>query len=242
MRFKEAVAGQAGPILRFVPIRRWPRSLSRLTGVLTPRAVSPHAHPSAAGGANINILIELLERTANLNGDIAECGVWRGRTLIAMGLYLQQHGATTRIWGFDSFHGFDASIERDVKLGGAETHEKKVGGFSNTSYDLVQRKLNAFRLNNVRVEPGWFQVSLPRCQDRTFRFVHLDCDIYESYRTCLAFFYPRVSPGGIILFDEYNDPAWPGANQAVDEFFADKPEKPQSITRDNFQKWFVVKS
>ena len=58
---------------------------------------------------------------------------------------------------------------------------------------------------------------------------------------CLDFFYPRMVPGGIILFDEYNDPAWPGANRAVDKFFANLPEQPESIVRDNFEKWFVVK-
>lgn len=241
MRLKEGMAGLAGPILRHVPIEQWPKTVSRLTGVLTPRAVVPHQAPSSAGGANINILLDVLERTSSIPGDVAECGVWRGRTLTAMGLYLKQHGSPSTIWGFDSFQGFDESIQTDVKLGGRTTNEKHVGGFSNTSYGLVRRKLDTFGLTNVRVEPGWFQDTLPKCQDKKFRFVHLDCDIYESYRTCLAFFYPRMNPGGIILFDEYNDPAWPGANQAVEEFCADKPEKPESMTRENFQKWFVVK-
>jgi O-methyltransferase len=158
-----------------------------------------------------------------------------------MGIYLQQQGSRKTIYGFDSFQGFDASVKRDLLLGGTDAEVKRVGGFDNTSYSLVQRKLDAFRLRNVRLEPGFFQQSLVRCNAETFSFVHLDCDIYESYALCLEFFYPRLSPGAIVLFDEYNDASWPGANRAVDEFFAGRPEKPQSITRDNFEKWFVVK-
>ena len=241
MRFKEALASNAGALLRFVPISKWPASVSRLTGVVAPRAVVPHPDPSSAGGANVKILFDLLERTSTIPGDVAECGVWRGRSLVAMGLYLQQQGSRKTILGFDSFQGFDASVKRDLLLGGTDVEVKRVGGFDNTSYSLVQRKLDAFRLRNVRLEPGFFQESLGRCNAENFSFVHLDCDIYESYAVCLEFFYPRLSPGAIILFDEYNDTSWPGANRAVDEFFAGKPEKPQSTTRDNFEKWFVVK-
>jgi hypothetical protein len=241
MRFKEAIASNAGALLRFVPIGKWPASVSRLTGVVTPQAVVPHPDPSSAGGANIKILFDVLERTRGIPGNVAECGVWRGRTLVAMGLYLQQQNSPKTIFGFDSFQGFDASVKRDLLLGGTDVDVKRIGGFDNTSYALVQRKLNAFRLHNVRLEPGFFQESLVRCNAEQFSFVHLDCDIYESYSICLEFFYPRLSPGGIVLFDEYNDTSWPGANRAVDEFFAGKPEQPQSMTKDNFEKWFVVK-
>jgi hypothetical protein len=72
-------------------------------------------------------------------------------------------------------------------------------------------------------------------------FVHLDCDIYESYKTCMDYFYPLLSRGGIILFDEYDDPTWPGYNQATDEFLEDKPESCTKIEMDNYIKYFVSK-
>ena len=65
--------------------------------------------------------------------------------------------------------------------------------------------------------------------------------MYSAYKECLEFFYPRLNLNGILLFDEYNDPAWPGCNLAVDEFLLDKPEKVHPIVRDNFQKFFLVK-
>jgi hypothetical protein len=48
--------------------------------------------------------------------------------------------------------------------------------------------------------------------------------------------------GGVILLDEYDDPPWPGCNKAVDEFLADKPEKPVAIQSDNFVKYFIRKT
>ena len=50
-----------------------------------------------------------------------------------------------------------------------------------------------------------------------------------------------MSPGGIVLFDEYNDPPWPGCNLAIDEFLADKPEKLMAITMNNYEKYFIQK-
>jgi hypothetical protein len=47
-----------------------------------------------------------------------------------------------------------------------------------------------------------------------------------------------MSPGGVVLLDEYNDPPWPGCNKAVDEFLCGKPERLEMIERDNHQKWF----
>ena len=50
-----------------------------------------------------------------------------------------------------------------------------------------------------------------------------------------------MSNGGIILFDEYEDPPWPGCKLAVDEYLADKQEKPTAIMMDNYQKYFLEK-
>jgi hypothetical protein len=69
----------------------------------------------------------------------------------------------------------------------------------------------------------------------------LDCDLYSSYKIGLEYFYLRMVPGGVILFDEYNDPPWPGCNQAVDEFLSARPETPQMIASDGYQKYYLVK-
>ncbi len=89
---------------------------------------------------------------------------------------------------------------------------------------------------------GFFATTLPQYAKHRFCFIHLDCDIYQSYRDTLAFFYPRITSGGIILFDEYNDPPWPGCNRAVDEFLSIKRETLVEIEQDNYQKWYLRKT
>ncbi len=66
-------------------------------------------------------------------------------------------------------------------------------------------------------------------------------NLYSSYKQCMEFFYPRMVNGGVILLDEYNDPPWPGCNQALDEFLADKPEKLQEAVSENYIKYYMVK-
>jgi hypothetical protein len=66
--------------------------------------------------------------------------------------------------------------------------------------------------------------------------------LYESYTTCLNALYPKVRPGGIIMFEEYEDSNFPGGKRAIDEFFRDKPEKPLMYEAYCYLKYYVIKS
>src|SRR5713226_5132484 len=135
---RRQIAKVMGPVLSHVPVSKWPRIVSRFTGVLTPRAMTPHRIQSASGGANVRLLFDFLKKTAGVDGDVAECGVWRGRTLIAMGLYLKQQSSSKKLWGFDSFAGFDDAVPHN---------------FKDTSSDVVEEKAAIFRLWNVTLVP-----------------------------------------------------------------------------------------
>ncbi len=240
---RQSVLSLACSALRNTPVERCPAFWADLLEVKVPRSVRRNAVRSPAGSANIKILFELLRRTVGVPGDVAECGVYRGASLLATGLYVKQHGLGKAVLGFDSFAGFDESIAFDVQLGGEEIAAKKVGGMRETSYDAIAAKVARLGLEDiVRLNRGFFADTLAAFAGRRYSFVHLDCDIYQSYKDCLKFFYPRLSPGGVILFDEYNDPPWPGCNLAVDEFLAGKPERPTEIESDNYQKWYIRKS
>jgi hypothetical protein len=228
------------PWLRRPPIETRPAWLGRLHEIALPRLVRPYPAPSPASQANINVIFSQLEQTQDVDGDVAECGVWRGRTLVPIALWLQQHSIRKHVFGFDSFSGFpDDAIAVDLAMEGEPYQYKSHGAFADTSLEFLIQKLARLGVAEmVTLEPGLFSDSLPRHGDRRFSFVHLDCDIYQSYKECLEFFYPRMSPGGVVLFDEYNDPAWPGCNRAVDEFLSGKPVRLEMIERDNHQKWF----
>jgi hypothetical protein len=230
------------PLVAGRPIEQCPGWLGTLHNIKVPGNIAPNPVESTAGSANIRIIFRLLESTLGLGGDVAECGVWQGSTLIPTGLFLRRHAPAKTLFGFDSFEGLNDTVARDVVLGGEEDERKQVGGFSNTSLDNVQRQVLRFGLDRtVRLVPGYFQNTLPRFGGEQFCFVHLDCVIYESYRTCLEFFYPRMVRGGVILLDEYNDPPWPGCTMAVDEFLAGKREELREVKSENHVRYYFQK-
>ena len=235
----------AGVYLRMPPLESCPAWLGLASDIAVPAAARRARAPerTAAGGANINIILHLLDETRCVPGDIVECGVFRGRTIIPIGLYARRAAPEKQVLGFDSFDGFeDHAVREEIALGGSADRDKRLGGFAETSYAEVQRKVRRLGLaGRVQLVPGLFEHSLPRFEERQFSFIHLDCDLYQSYKTCLEFFYPRTKLGGIVLLDEYNDPPWPGCNLAVDEFLHDKPETLFEIERDNYRKWFFRK-
>jgi hypothetical protein len=158
-----------------------------------------------------------------------------------MAVWATQQNIKKTFYGFDSFEGFADSIVKDQQMGGVDIECKRPGGMNKTSYELVASKVKSFRLQNVQLRKGFFEHTLPEVSATQFSFVHLDCDAYDPYLQCLNFFYPRMSAGGIILLDEYNDPPWPGCNAAVDEFLAGRPESLQVIALDNYEKYYIVK-
>jgi O-methyltransferase len=232
----------AARVYRYRPIADWPKWAGDLLEVKTPANLRPKPTLSPEGGSSINIILALLDRTRHVPGDVAECGVFKGNSLTAIALYVRANGLNKHVFGLDSFSGFDQSVQKDIALGGAADREKRIGGFEATSLKYVDAKLAALGLlDAVTLISGYFAETLATIPAASFSFVHLDCDIYDSYKQTLAYFYHRMSPGGIILFDEYNDPPWPGCKLAVDEFLADKPEKPVAVAMDNYQKYFIQK-
>lgn len=226
--------------LKKIPLSAWPKFVSDNFEIRTPSNLKQKETENTRGGANINIILKLLDKTKKVEGSIAECGVYRGATIVPTGIFAENHNKL--VYGFDSFEGFDEDIEFDLELGGPENEEKRIGGFNQTSYDLVVNKLNTFRLEKtVTLVKGFFKDTLASSENRKYSFVHLDCDIYESYKTCLEYFWERLNPGGVILFDEYLDPPWPGCKKAIDEFCQQKNIHIEKIIDNNYVKFYVEK-
>ena len=144
-------------------------------------------------------------------GDIAELGVYKGTTAAILARYA--HRLTRTLYLLDTFEGFD---QRDI--GGAG-----MGGlFTDTSLAGVRAKVGE---RNVQYIKGYFPETaceLPAAA--SYALVHIDADLYAPIYSALAYFYPRVTPGGFIIVHDYGSLCWPGAERAVDDFFADKTE------------------
>jgi O-methyltransferase len=158
-------------------------------------------------------IYQLITPAVRLKGDIAEIGVYRGGTASILGHFADATGKQLHL--FDTFAGMPETDS--VK----DWHKK--GDFSDTSLDQVRRNLSSVR--NVNFYPGFFPATAGPVKDAIFCFVHVDVDIYQSVKDCCDFYYPKLQAGGVMLFDDYGKFTCPGALKAVDEFFADKPEK-----------------
>ena len=189
---------------------------------------------------------EAVHATQGMSGTVVECGVFRGRSLATLAWLLEEGGDPRRVLGFDSFEGFPAPAPQDM-VGGRYVDAHKKEYFADTSIDQVRTYLTQLVLGErVTLTPGFFADSLPKVPIDAISVLVLDCDLYESYDTCLRCLYPLVEAGGWIVFDEYYSPGkYPGARIAVDEFFADKPESPtlaeHLLAEDDYERWYVVK-
>ena len=154
-----------------------------------------------------------VQQAMNLPGDVAEAGVFQGGTarLLAKAMVGR---SDKELFLFDSFEGMEA-------VSGRDRHAK--GDFADTSLEAVQQVVGDHPF--VRFRKGWVPATFAGLEPRRFCFAHIDLDLYEGVRDSLRFFYPRMSPGGVIVLDDYGFASCPGARAAADEFFADKPER-----------------
>ena len=110
-----------------------------------------------------------------------------------------------------------AGLSRPAPVDGGYWRE----GDCTTAETAARRTLAEFR---VKLYPGWIPDRFTEVADRRFCFVHIDVDLYEPTRDSIDFFYPRMVPGGVMLFDDHGSAMSPGAAKAIDDFVADRPE------------------
>jgi O-methyltransferase len=160
------------------------------------------------------MLYQFAAHARALPGDAVEVGVYKGGT--ARLLAGQLAGAEKTLYVFDTFEGLPSPDEEKDTL--------KKGDFGDVSFEEVRSFLSGS--GNVNVTKGFFPESGAFLSGHRFCFAHVDVDLYRSVLDCCEFLWPRMNPGGVVVFDDYGDVSCPGAKQAVDEFFSDKPERP----------------
>jgi hypothetical protein len=162
------------------------------------------------------LLMRLAQHAVHLPGDFAECGVYQGGTALLLCRIMQ--GTRKTLYLFDSFQGLPPPHPaHDPPL-------FREGQFT-TAVAVVKQRLSSFH-QFTAVREGWIPKTFQGLEHHQYAFVHVDVDFYQSALDCCAYFYPRLTPGGILLFDEYGWPSTHGEKLAVDEYFADKPERP----------------
>ena len=164
-----------------------------------------------------------------IQGNIVECGVWRGGSMIAAAKTFQKLGDTSRsLWLFDTFEGMTAPTEHDVSNKGttaAEKFEKRrlsddSSDWCNASIEEVRGNVSGtgYPADRLKFVKGKVEETLPGQAPADIALLRLDTDWYESTLHELETLFPRLVPGGILIIDDYGD--WSGARKAVDEYMA----------------------
>jgi O-methyltransferase len=148
-------------------------------------------------------------RDRRLPGAVAELGVFLG----GYAAMLNRFFADRELYLFDTFDGFDA---RDVAADVASGLPSQPYPVPPTSADVVVARLP--HRDKARIRAGWFPESARGLEDERFCFVHIDVGMQNPTASGLAWFHPRLVPGGYMLVADYNNTHAPGVRQAVREF------------------------
>jgi Macrocin-O-methyltransferase (TylF) len=146
-------------------------------------------------------------------GAIVECGCARGGSVALMALTLKDLGERRDLWLFDTFEGLPAPTQNDPDF---EIADAFTGTCVGTLEDVRSLFVRLEVEKNVHMVKGLFQDTLASADTGPIALLHIDGDWYDSVRVCLEALYDRVTPGGVIQFDDYG--YWRGARKAVDEF------------------------
>ncbi|MCX6287396.1 MAG: class I SAM-dependent methyltransferase [Bacteroidetes bacterium] len=147
-------------------------------------------------------------------GAFAELGVYQGESARV----LHHMDPERRLHLFDTFEGFK---NQDLAVEKGEAATYTTSNFADTRISKVLATIAGNK--NISVQPGHFPGSALKVVHEKFALVNIDADLYNPTKAGLEFFYPRLSPGGVIMVHDYNY-KWEGVVKAVDDFCKTVPE------------------
>ena len=162
----------------------------------------------------------LYDRCQYIKGDLIETGAWRGGACIFMRAILAVHGVTDRcVFVADSFKGLPKPD--DDSFPGDKNDRHWTQEFLAVSVNQVRENFKKYDLLDDQVVflEGWFKDTLPKLGSERIAVMRLDGDMYESTWQALTYLYPRLSPGGFCIIDDYH---LGGCRKAVDEYRANQ--------------------
>jgi hypothetical protein len=179
------------------------------------------------------------EMAKNVPGDIVECGVGGGRSFLIIAalnhLLEKNEGGQRTVYGYDSFEGFPEPTKEDESPRHPKRGEWSCSPSGTYIYSpeftrTVLAEAGIPRDALPIIKKGFFEQVLPAHPKKPIALLHIDGDLYQSYKATLENLFNLVSPRGIIVFDDFlaepigPDP-FPGARKAVQEFFGRKINK-----------------
>lgn len=162
----------------------------------------------------LNELEKVLD--ADLNGDICEFGCFAGTTSLFLQRLLIEKKSKKKLYLYDSFEGLPEKSKQDQSAAGVDF----VNGELMASKSQLKLNFKKANLPLPKIKKAWFQDLKPKDVPKQICFAFLDGDFYQSIKDPLELIKNKVTVGGLIIIDDYDNPALPGAKQATDEFLA----------------------
>ena len=175
------------------------------------RTVFPYTQASHPRQRNLLNLAKAIEREA-VDGAVVECGVLDGGTAALMAHATAASARPVHL--FDAWEGLPETVEQD-----GEAAKKWVGQVVGSPKRVAEVMSElAVAPERVHIHRGWFEDTFPDADIERIALLHIDCDFYQPTALCLRRWYPHVTAGGFIQFDDYS--SFQGCTQAVDEFLS----------------------
>jgi len=164
--------------------------------------------------------LALVQNFSHVQGTVVECGVWRGGMIAGIATLL---GSDREYHLFDSFEGLPPAREIDGQSAIAWQADKNSPGYYDNCSAEESEATAAMKLAGTQhfiLHKGWFDKSIPSWSKSAapIAVLRLDCDWYDSMMVCLNHLMPRLTPGGIVIVDDYY--GWDGCTKAVHEYLA----------------------
>lgn len=171
--------------------------------------------------AELAVLLRCLKEVIgrHVPGDVVELGCYKGETSVELARLLRQLAPDRQLWVYDSFAGLPPKTPADESPLGMQF---QAGELPATKREVVQR-LRAAGFAEVRVKKAWFQELTSQDVPETICLAFLDGDFYESIDDSLRLVWDHLSPGALVVVDDYANPALPGAARAVDAWLEKHP-------------------
>lgn len=209
-----------------------PSDFDRVTAE-TIRFVKPFTQTSPERISSLCEAVRYVVR-AQIPGDIVECGVWRGGSMMAVARTLIESGDTRRTLRlFDTFQGMSPPTSKDISVTGQtaesilreQDKDDPRSAWCAATLEDVQNglSLTGYPKDRIVYAKGKVEDTIPRSAPETIAILRLDTDWYQSTKHELDHLFPRLVRGGVLIIDDYGH--WRGARQAVDEYLAESGTK-----------------
>jgi O-methyltransferase len=172
----------------------------------------------------VNALIEATKYVIRqrIDGDLVECGVWKGGSVMAMALTLKEMGESREIYLYDTFSGMCSPSEADGdaarEIFSNNRTSKNSSKWLFCPIEEVENNVTetGYPIEKCHFIKGKVEDTIPEIIPQEIALLRLDTDFYESTKHELTHLFPRLSPKGVIILDDYG--FWKGARKAVDEY------------------------